>query len=248
MHILGEPHRRILELHLKYGPVVRIAPDILAYNHPGAMKETRGHRKSGQAEHGKDPLRHKSNFNNIMGADRPNHGRYRRALANGFSHQAMLDQQPIIRKYVGALFQQLTEKAAGGTKELDMTKWFNYATFDIIGDLTFGESFSCLESSTYHPWVAVIFDSIKYRLYQSMIDRFPTCSYFLSRFIIPRDLGPKLYTHSTFLVAKVRKRLNAVTERNDFMASMTAKQDPVYVGYYSQLELFEANQSLIFRG
>lgn len=237
MHVLGEPHRRMLELHLKYGPIVRIAPDILAYNHPDAMKEIRGHRKSGQPEHGKDPLRHKPNFNNLLGADRFNHARYRRALANGFSHQALLDQQSIIQKYVDTLVRRLDEKAAGGIKELDMAKWFNYATFDIIGDLTFGESFGCLENSAYHPWVATVFDNFKYALYQSMIDRFPTVSLFLSIIIMPRDLKPKLYTHSKFTVAKVRKRLDAITDRKDFMTAMTAKQDPADVGCFAEHEV-----------
>lgn len=40
-------------------------------------------------------------------------------------------------------------------------KWYNYATFDIIGDLAFGSDFGCLASSNYHPWVSIIFGAIK---------------------------------------------------------------------------------------
>lgn len=154
----------------------------------------------------------------------------------------MLDQQSIVQQYTDTLFQQLAEKAAGGTKELDMTKWYNYTTFDIIGDLTFGESFGCLESSTYHPWVEIIFDTIKYRLYQSTIDRFPLVSSLLSKFIIPRDLKAKLYTYSKFSVAKVRKRLDTMTDRKDFMTAMTAKKDAGDVSCYPQHILCKANQ------
>lgn len=35
------------------------------------------------------------------------------------------------------------------------------ARFDIIGDLSFGEPFDCLRDSHYHPWIKIIFQSIK---------------------------------------------------------------------------------------
>jgi hypothetical protein len=40
-----------------------------------------------------------------------------------------------------------------------MTAWYNWTTFDIIGDLAFGDSFHCLDDGEYHPFVRVIHDS-----------------------------------------------------------------------------------------
>jgi hypothetical protein len=37
----------------------------------------------------------------------------------------------------------------------------DYTTFDIIGDLMYGEPFECLEKSEMHPWVALIFDALR---------------------------------------------------------------------------------------
>lgn len=37
-----------------------------------------------------------------------------------------------------------------------MREWFNWTTFDVIGDLGFGSSFGCLKNSAYHPWVQLI--------------------------------------------------------------------------------------------
>lgn len=34
-----------------------------------------------------------------------------------------------------------------------MTAWFNWTISDIIGALTFGESFGCLENQRMHPWI-----------------------------------------------------------------------------------------------
>jgi hypothetical protein len=37
----------------------------------------------------------------------------------------------------------------------------NFTTFDIIGDLAFGEPFGCLKNEKFHDWVALIFETIK---------------------------------------------------------------------------------------
>ena len=39
---------------------------------------------------------------------------------------------------------------------IDVLKWFNYTTFDIIGVLVWGSSFNCLDAVRYHPWIQVI--------------------------------------------------------------------------------------------
>ncbi len=43
----------------------------------------------------------------------------------------------------------------------NMEAWYNYTTFDVVGDLVFGHSFGCLERSDYHPWIAFIFQSVR---------------------------------------------------------------------------------------
>ena len=43
----------------------------------------------------------------------------------------------------------------------DMIAWYNWTTFDIIGALTFGESFDCLKEERMHPWAAAIFANVK---------------------------------------------------------------------------------------
>ncbi|KAI7785175.1 cytochrome P450 [Diaporthe eres] len=77
--------------------------------------------------------------------------RFCRVLAHGFSAQSMLAQQPVIKQYVDQLFRRLHEASEGGTKPVDIERWFNFTTFDVIGDLAFGEPFGCLEDGTYHP-------------------------------------------------------------------------------------------------
>ena len=42
-------------------------------------------------------------------------------------------------------------KRADGKDYLDMLKYYNYTTFDIIGDLTFSEGLNLLKDSEYSP-------------------------------------------------------------------------------------------------
>jgi hypothetical protein len=50
-------------------------------------------------------------------------------------------------KYFDLLIKRLYENYA---KPINSVNWYNFTTFDIIGDLTFGEPFGCLENSKMH--------------------------------------------------------------------------------------------------
>ncbi|KAK7416664.1 hypothetical protein QQZ08_011930 [Neonectria magnoliae] len=224
MFLSGNAPRKILELHMAYGAVVRLAPGIVAFSHPEAAKEIRGHRKAGMGEHGKDPGHLGPLSRTIIGTDRANHSRYRKSLAHGFSAQAMLDQQPLITRYVDMFIEKLHQESAGGTKQVDMVKWFNYTTFDIIGDLAFGEPFGCLEESTYHGWVSLVFSSMKNLVFSTQLQAYPLIAPLLRRFIIPKTLATKLAEHTQMSTAKVSKRLARETDRPDFITAMTTKR------------------------
>lgn len=206
MYLSGTAPQQILDLHQRYGPIVRVAPEILSFNHPDAMKEIRGHRKHGAGENGKDPIHMAAARKNIIGANREDHARYRRTLAHGFSAQAMMNQQPIILKYVNLLFDRLEDSAEHGTVSIDLVSWFNYTTFDIIGDLSFGESFGCLENSSYHPWVKLIFDSLKNAAWAVNLNRYALLVRGL-KMLIPKEVANKLAENKRLTQEKVRKRL-----------------------------------------
>ncbi|KIM94728.1 hypothetical protein OIDMADRAFT_45651 [Oidiodendron maius Zn] len=219
MFLSGKGHIQILKFHKQYGPVVRIAPEFLSLSHEDAMRETRGHRKDGKAPLEKEPIHHADLQKTIFGATREDHIRYRRAVAHGFSAKAMQDQQSLIQTYASALIRRLHEQCDGGFKALDMVKWFNYATFDVIGDLSFGEPFGCLENSNYHPWVALIFDVVKDLTWRLSMKRYTHFAPLL-KYLIPKKVTNKFEEHSRLSQAKVKKRLSMRSDRPDFIGSM----------------------------
>lgn len=168
----------LLDIYAKYGPIVRIAPNELAFSEPEAWKEIYGHRVG--AAHGAEEMdkyhtfyRTKGEVLSISSGDREYHGRLRRQLAHGFSERALREQESIIGSYVNLLVKRLHEHCVdrdhvdsvtgqSAKKAVDMKTWYNWTTFDIIGDLVFGESFGSLERAKNDPWVEAINGSIRF--------------------------------------------------------------------------------------
>ncbi|KAK0627366.1 isotrichodermin C-15 hydroxylase [Immersiella caudata] len=164
----GEQAFHTQRLHEKYGPVVRITPNHLSFTDASSWRDIYGHligHKSGAQE----MTKHRSLVNSIddvptsiLNADREEHGRVRRALAHGFSDASMREQESTIIQYIDLLVQRIHEEADGGRKALNAEAWYNWTTFDITGDLIFGEAFGCLQSSKYHSWIEFVFGSVKW--------------------------------------------------------------------------------------
>jgi len=148
------------ELHRQYGPVVRVAPDELSYIAPDATKAI----YQSNPEFPKDPM-HLPPFHNgvpgILAADHANHRRYRRLLAGSFSDKGIRAQQHMIQQHIDLLMRRLSERSGPDAEPQDMCEWYNWCTFDIIGDLAFGESFGCLANTKTHDWIASIQGNVK---------------------------------------------------------------------------------------
>ncbi|KAH8203979.1 hypothetical protein TruAng_001921 [Truncatella angustata] len=220
-HLKGDWVRDMVGLHRKYGPVVRIAPNRLALDGSIGWPQVFAHRGANQDEYAKVrgflfPGDHEA----IIAAPRDVHRRQRRQLAHAFSDGALIEHEPLICHYVSLLVQQLAKRAENN-ELIDIVKWLNFTTFDIIGDLTFGESFHSLDNSEYHPWVLTIFETIK----GSAMGRF-FAAYPIVRPLVVLSMGAdrikKLQEHQIFSKEKARARMAAGAEpgRRDFMTYM----------------------------
>jgi cytochrome P450 len=151
-------------LHARYGPVVRLSPNELSFTSPRAWLDIYGHR-AGRPDLDKDPI-HVGAVDPVPGvstismADRDTHARQRKALSHGFSRRALWDQEATVQGFVDKLMDRIHLYAEGG-ETFDIVRWLNFVTFDIIGDLSFGESFRCLETGDFHFWISMIFDAVK---------------------------------------------------------------------------------------
>jgi len=203
-------------LHDQYGPIVRIAPDELSYTADVAWKEIYGFR-TGRSQNPKDlavlPAPHDGQATNIIRANDEIHTRHRRLIAHAFSAKALEDQLPLIMSYVDLLIQRLRENAA---RPQDMVAWYIWTTFDIISDLTFGESFGGLQDQRWHPWVETIVEGLEAAGTITAFGRYGLA--WVYRFLIPKAMLAKFDALFTYTKEKVASRMERGTQRPDFMS------------------------------
>ena len=156
------PHFR--ELHERYGPIVRVAPGELSYISQDALKTIYGHRQPGEGFR-KNPAFFQPATNgvhSILTSEGDAHSRVRRTLLPAFSDKALLEQQDILQHFTGLLIRRLRERVeVSGSKPVDLFEWYIWTTFDLIGDLSFGEPFNCLEIASFTEWVSLVFNAFK---------------------------------------------------------------------------------------
>lgn len=79
-------------------------------------------------------------------------------------------------------------------------------TFDIIGELAFGESFKAVETGKTHPWVSVLVDMVREMDLVNFRKRAPVMNLVLP-FLIPKGLGAKFAAHWDYTVDMTKKRI-----------------------------------------
>ncbi|KAF2728142.1 averantin oxidoreductase [Polyplosphaeria fusca] len=212
-------------LPIYMGPIVRLMPNELAFTDPQAWRDIYGHRQ-GHPQFHKDPI-HVGSVQDIPGsttltmAGDDERARQRRALSHAFSQKALLEQESIIRGYVDLFVERLKPFAASG-RDLNMCDWFNFTTFDIIGDMAFGEPFGCLRDGKEQAWVKLITETIKAGAFEQSTRRvFRTGSWLQKKLmlLIPASLLAKRYKHLELSKEKCNKRLDEGLRRDhrDFL-------------------------------
>ncbi|KAI1433358.1 cytochrome P450 [Xylaria sp. CBS 124048] len=217
--IYGRLPFHIDQLHKKYGPVVRLAPDELVFSSAQAWNDIYGHRKAGAPElvkYEKFYRLYKHNPQSILNADKQAHSILRRRLANGFSERSLRDQEPIIGGYVNLLITRL-KAAVNANSRQNIREWYNWTTFDLIGDLSFGEGgFGCLVQTENHPWIQLVSDTMSQGSMAQALCRlgFHSIISWANQIGLMNDRK-----HHTIVHEKLGKRMES-GERPDFMEGL----------------------------
>ncbi|KAH8587166.1 cytochrome P450 [Bisporella sp. PMI_857] len=139
----GKFEYTLLDLHRKYGNVVRIGPNHVDVSDGTALKDIYGTSNSFP----------KSSYYNAFTGMRPNifgsrdeviHSARRKAVAPSFSSQSVRSFEIFMDKCMLKLTQQLDE-AAMQNKVVDLKQWIAFFVVDVLGELAFSRSFEMLE-------------------------------------------------------------------------------------------------------
>jgi cytochrome P450 len=218
----GILHKRLKDFHVKYGPIVRIAPDELSYADGRAWKDIYANRP-GHLPFERNPIWFQKmkpdEPNSIMGPNEADHARYRRAFANSFSERHLKEQAPVVESYVDFFIAKLKEPINGRQwqeKIVNLKEWFHYLLFDISGDLTYGESFNCLKNGKAHWWVEVAEEFGKGLAMIASVNHYKPLNKYL-RYIIPKRILKRSMDHRVMSSEKAQQRVAMDLERPDWV-------------------------------
>ena len=100
----------------------------------------------------------------LFAAEADTHARLRRTFANAFSDKALREQAPITESHASRLITWLRPDIfkEEKQKEIDIAKYYGFATLDIMRELSLGDSFHSLDAGKEHSWVLNSFLPVKF--------------------------------------------------------------------------------------
>ncbi|KAJ6092284.1 cytochrome P450 [Penicillium canescens] len=199
----GRFHIAIDDQHRKYGPVVRVSPNELSFASVESWKAIYGHRGLGA------PTPIKSEFYDIYGAgfeslcigserNPHKHGKMRKMLSAAFATKSLVEQEHIISDAVDNFITRIGANE-GQAKGLNMTKWFEMVSFDVLGEMAFGQSFDSVKAV----------DNLR---------RLPLVVT-LTRLVFPSTMAVQ-NKNSQYSRQQVTKRLAKKVNRKDFLSTI----------------------------
>ncbi|KAI0856087.1 cytochrome P450 [Xylaria cubensis] len=181
--VVGGKPSYVHDLHLKYGPIVRVGPREVYVSDLEAVQ--RIFRIKNEFPKSKWYLDFNPGVQSVFNTpDIALHRRFRRLLSSPLSESGLKVFLPQIEDKVSLAIQRMEEESK--TRGVaDIYKWWLFMTTDVIGELSFGESFRMLESGKVNQYVSDLQAAGQMSSYRSA---FPSLFRFVLRYGIPFPL------------------------------------------------------------
>ncbi|TGJ80814.1 hypothetical protein E0Z10_g7949 [Xylaria hypoxylon] len=208
----------IQNAHKKYGNVVRVAPNELSFNTVQAHHDI----YSVPSRNKKPFIKDATFYNNgdsvkvlFYEIDANEHAWQRKLIATGFSAGALRKQEHVIHQYVDLFVQKMGSlSTASPVVGVDIAEAMLWLGFDIMGEMTFSESFGAVEASKGHFWISLLRDSAHAAILPAFAQRMP-----LLRFILPYMVSKSAIEnrvkHYAYTQETVRKRVRLQEDNPD---------------------------------
>ncbi|PNY26665.1 Uncharacterized protein TCAP_03407 [Tolypocladium capitatum] len=232
--ILGIDHEVIPALHRKYGPIVRLGPTELSFAGGAKAWEDIHGPKKGTLPY-KDPIfypRSINGANSLMTANEAEHSRQRKIMSHAFSDRTLKEQEPLLKSWAVKMKTKLAESIAAG-ELVDMVKFYNCTTFDIMADLLFLEGLDLLEDGEYSPWIKNLFGGIKSAIIVLGARRYSSwINHLIEYYVKNNEQARKAeYEHFRYAAERIDGRWQRTADRPDpwakFLGSLTREEQHV---------------------
>lgn len=246
----GKTHDEHINLHDKYGPIVRIQPNQLSFSSPEAARQVLS---PGKGFHKTDfywvfpPYGNPDIFTEIRENVHAQKKRYANVPYSLASFQALT---PWIEKTIDVLCDKL-DLFASGSKVVDLGRYLQYAAFDSLGEVAFSTNFGFLDNGVDVNGSIELIDNVQ--LYDGIVGQIPFLDYLLRRnplwkylpWVTPLDKNHITLTALGQLSA--RKNGTSIVDRRDLLSQLLEahEKEPEK---FSEMTVFAIAHGAIFAG
>lgn len=93
--------------------------------------------------------------------DKKVHARKRRIISHAMSEAALRSYEPVIINKIELFCRGIADPQTFGGEYKNMSRWFSYLTYDIMGTLTFSQSYDMLTKDDHH-FIQPLIDSYQH--------------------------------------------------------------------------------------
>jgi cytochrome P450 len=145
-YLRGDWHDVIVDVHRKYGRVVRIAPNELSLVDEQAIRKLYSHGNHTEKTQWYATWDVPQTAPGLFATrDRKEHAFLRKRVSSAYSMTSLLKFEGYVQSCFDLLFEKL-KKHAG--EIVDMAEWTNAVAYDIVGELAYGEKLGHLQTET----------------------------------------------------------------------------------------------------
>ncbi|KAM7193310.1 putative cytochrome P450 pisatin demethylase-like [Rhypophila sp. PSN 637] len=222
--ITGEYAPRMKKLHDKYGPIVRIGPNLLDLDFPelsrviystdGKWVKTDFYKNSSSIIDGKITYHMFSEVDNVE------HARLKRPVVRHYSVPSVLAMEPHMDSVISDFLDHLKDRYITPKKACPCGDWLGYYAWDFLGIVTFSAKFGYMEAgSDFDNTLAIADKSIDYL---ALCGQMPWMDYVLDKNPVYPLGPPNISTVTGIAVTNMVARLkgedpNYVEGKPDFL-------------------------------
>ncbi|KAI0552332.1 cytochrome P450 [Xylaria curta] len=144
----GQYHLHMLKLHDRYGPIVRIGPNLLDIDMPEIIKTVYGSdtnwRKTEFYQNNSAVIDGKITYQLFSEIDPANHARMKRPIVKYFTQSNVLSKEILMDKAIKNICRHLN--ASFNDKDCDLGEWIAFCAWDILGMMVFSQPFGYMDN------------------------------------------------------------------------------------------------------
>ena len=254
----GYRHLDFYSLHQAYGNIVRYGPNSISINTNTALHDIYGFKANVRKANFYSAFpASKGTWSTHSAIDKKLHARKRRVLSQAFSDSAMRGLQPHIIHVIRTLCTAIAEfPQVNSLHEKDreswstprnMANWANYMSYDVLGDICYGQSFHTLETEENRFAVELVGMSSQYHYLNAQMPVLKKLG--LDRLLFPtlRVDRQRFMAYSKSKLTQ-RMKLGTNTDRRDFFYFLLKAKDPETGEGFATQELWGESNVLLIAG